>query len=67
MPRETVLTPEGLEELKDLKSLQTLGLGFTILKKGLKQLKSLNLSNTRVTEAGVAELRKALPNCQIKR
>jgi hypothetical protein len=31
----------------------------------LKKLKFLSLVNTQVTDAGVAELRKALPNCRI--
>ena len=34
--------------------------------KGLTNLGSLNLENTQVTDAGVAELRKALPNCSIR-
>jgi hypothetical protein len=33
--------------------------------KGLKKLKTLNLRGTQVTEAGVADLRKALPGTQI--
>ena len=31
----------------------------------LQKLTSLGLYNTKVTKAGVAELRKALPNCRI--
>jgi hypothetical protein len=31
----------------------------------LKQLESLDLRNTMVTDAGVAELQRALPNCRI--
>jgi hypothetical protein len=31
----------------------------------LTQLKRLYLRNTKVTKAGVAELQKALPNCNI--
>ena len=31
----------------------------------LQQLELLYLSDTNVTEAGVAELEKALPNCEI--
>ncbi|MCS6850257.1 MAG: hypothetical protein NZ700_03690 [Gemmataceae bacterium] len=34
---------------------------------GLKGLQSLDLSETPVTDAGVAELQKALPGCQIYR
>jgi hypothetical protein len=33
----------------------------------LKQLRTLYLFSTPVTDAGVAELRKALPSCQISR
>jgi hypothetical protein len=33
---------------------------------GLKSLLSLELINTKVTAAGAAELRKALPNCKIQ-
>ena len=33
--------------------------------KALKSLKRLELQNTKVTAAGVAELHKALPQCQI--
>ena len=33
----------------------------------LKNLTSLNLSDTKVTDAGVKELQKALPNCKIKK
>jgi len=31
----------------------------------LQQLTLLNLTHTQVTKAGVAELKKALPNCKI--
>jgi len=33
--------------------------------KGLTSLKSIALAETQVTDEGVAELQKALPNCQI--
>ncbi len=32
---------------------------------GLKELWGLSLTNTKVTEAGVEELKKALPKCEI--
>ena len=35
--------------------------------RGLKRLKYLNLEGTGVTDAGVQELRKALPNAKIVR
>ncbi|MBN79079.1 MAG: hypothetical protein CMJ70_02975 [Planctomycetaceae bacterium] len=34
--------------------------------KGLAKLQTLNLRHTKVTDAGVAELEKALPNCFIR-
>ena len=34
--------------------------------KGLTNLTSLYLDNTQIIDAGVAELKKALPNCEIK-
>jgi len=33
--------------------------------KGLTILQELSLYDTKVTDAGVAELKKALPNCKI--
>jgi len=35
--------------------------------KGLTGLLTLGLRNTKVTDAGVAELKKALPKCQISK
>lgn len=32
---------------------------------GLKNLRTLDLSNTKVTAAGVAALKKALPACKV--
>ncbi len=32
----------------------------------MKSLRELELGDTKITEAGVAELQKALPKCQIK-
>ncbi len=34
---------------------------------GLTNLQTLNFSFTKITDAGVAELQKALPNCKISR
>ena len=60
--------------LKGLAKLQDLGLGNGVTDAGLVHLKGLtNLTNlilpyhTQVTDAGVAELKKALPNCDINR
>jgi hypothetical protein len=61
------------EDLKELTKLQSLNLpeqitdaGFDHLK-GLTNLTDLYLLGTQVTDAGVAELKKALPNCEIQR
>ncbi len=35
--------------------------------KGLRSLRSLDLSGTKVTDAGVADLQRALPNLEIIR
>ena len=35
--------------------------------KGLTNLQELDLSRTRTTDAGVAVLQKALPNCKIEK
>ena len=35
--------------------------------KGLTRLETLTLGGTKITEAGVAELQKALPNCKIEK
>ena len=67
------ITDEGLKEVAQLQKLTYLHLTFCdqISDAGLKELaklkklKFLSLVNTQVTDAGVAELRKALPNCRI--
>jgi hypothetical protein len=33
--------------------------------KGLTRLETLTLGGTKITDTGVAELQKALPNCKI--
>jgi len=56
--------------LKGLTKLKTLYLnGDTELAhlKGLTKLTNLEFDVTRVTDAGVAELKKALPRCRISR
>jgi len=35
--------------------------------KGLTELQDLNLDGTKITDAGVAELKKALPKCSVFR
>ena len=67
------VTDAGLKHLKGLTQLQTLKLDFCPQVtdaglehlKGLIQLKRLNLMGTKVTDAGVSELKKALPNVEI--
>ena len=63
----------GLEALKDLPKLQVVQLYGPRTSdddlKGLEQLKRLvvlDLMDTRVTAEGVAELKKALPNCSVR-
>jgi len=34
--------------------------------KGMTSLNALGLYNTKITDAGVADLQKALPNCEIQ-
>jgi len=33
--------------------------------KGLTKLQTLNLRSTQVTDAGIADVQKSLPNCKI--
>jgi hypothetical protein len=67
------VTDAGLKHLPPLTNLESLTLGdcpvtdkgVQVLK-GLPKLKSLSLARTQVTEAGEEELRRAMPNCEIK-
>ncbi len=68
----THVTNLGLSYIKGLTSLQDLCLYGThvtdaglVQLKGLKALRHIDLQRTNVTNAGVADLRIALPNCQI--
>jgi hypothetical protein len=72
------VTDAGLKELAGLtglKQLQSLNLGFCQNVTdaglehlaGLKQLQMLYLNSTGVTDRGVADLKKALPNLKIER
>jgi hypothetical protein len=69
-----LITGKGLAMLKDLPNLQViqlLGPQTTDADAGalreLKHLTLVELVNSSVTEAGVAELKNALPNCQVRR
>lgn len=73
MLNETAVTDAGLETLSVLPNLESLSLfGTEVGDEGLKSLakvsslQSLYLSGTKVTAPAVEELRKALPNAQIK-
>jgi hypothetical protein len=55
-----------LEKLEFSRCFKLTDAGLPKLK-GLTSLKRLEFGNTKVTEAGVAELKKALPACEIRR
>lgn len=68
------ITGKGLSELKDLPNLHVVQLIGTLTRdedlqylKFLSRLVLLDLKDTKITDAGVAELKKALPNCKIVR
>jgi Leucine-rich repeat (LRR) protein len=68
----TQVTDVGLVHLKRFTKLESLSLDNTqitdaglIHLKGLTSLLGLGLRDTQVTDAAVAELQKALPNCEI--
>ncbi len=70
----TKVTDAGLKHLAGLKALQTLDLSDTKVTDaglkhlaGLKALKELGLEDTKVTDAGVSRLKRALPNCDIRK
>ncbi len=69
----TQVTDAGLEHLRGLTNLRLLFLNNTQVTdaglehlSGLTNLQILELENTRVTATGVTDLRKALPDCQIR-
>jgi hypothetical protein len=69
-----LLTGKGLAKLKDLPNLQVIQLIGRLTADSdlhalheLKHLVFVDLMNTSVTDAGLAELKKALPNCKIGR
>jgi hypothetical protein len=66
------VTDAGLRELAGLKELQRLSVSQQVTDKGLKELAGLKRlqtlhldQTTQVTDAGVQELQRALPNCKI--
>ena len=69
----TQVTDAGLKDLAGLKQLQTLDLFGTQVTDaglkhlaGLKRLRTLVLGSTQVTGKGKADLKKALPNLEIR-
>jgi len=73
----TKITDAGLVHLKELTELQTLHLSGSKITdaglvhlKGLTKMQTLDLRGTiftKITDAGVADLQTALPNCEIVR
>ncbi|MGA2035645.1 MAG: hypothetical protein ABSG68_25635 [Thermoguttaceae bacterium] len=69
---QTEINDAGLKRLEGLTGLQSLSLGDRVTDaglehlKGLTQLHALNLQATKVTDAGIQGLQKALPNCKIR-
>ena len=59
----TKITAAGLAHLKGLTSLQKLNLGGTRLR--LLKIIGDKRFGSKVTDAGIADLKKALPNCKI--
>jgi hypothetical protein len=71
--QDTQVSDAGLEHLKGLSAIQELDLSNTRVSdaglehfKGTSSLKRLWLINTHVSDEGIAELRAALPNCNIE-
>ena len=70
--KSTQITDEGLKEVAKLQKLTRMDLsGTQITDEGLRDVAKLqnltiiDLRATQVTKAGVAQLKQALPNCQI--
>ena len=68
------ITGAGLEHLKELTSLKELSLYKTkvtdaglVYLKGMTKLENLALPDLGTSDAGVAELRKSLTNCEVNR
>jgi len=68
-PTLFTLFAKNLAELKQLKRLSLVGSGLSDAGikhlAGLTNLEALDLRRTKATAAAIAELQKALPNCQI--
>jgi Leucine-rich repeat (LRR) protein len=71
---DTKVTDAGLKELAGLQQLRSLKLRHAAITDaglkdlgGMKQLRALDIHQTRATNAGVAQLQRALPECDISR
>ncbi len=71
--KDTAVTSDGMKHVKELKELEKLNLQGTQVDDaslrelhGLKKLRWLNIHGINGTVAGVAELKKALPDLQIE-
>ena len=73
---DTKITDAGLVHLKGLTELQSLSMGGVgsqitdaglVHLKGLSSLQTLDLRFTQITDQGIADLKKALPNCKISK
>ena len=72
--RPSLALLDGFIHLKGLKSLEHLDLGGTLIfdaglmnLKGLNNLEFLSLRSSQITDAAVAQLQRALPNCEIEK
>ena len=68
--REFDLVPKLLSKSKgqsDGSPLRTIARRMTVIHQDLSQLQTLEVLGTKVTDAGVKDLQKALPNCKIVR
>jgi hypothetical protein len=72
-----LVSGHGLRQVEEtnLADLETLSLKYNpkitdaglVNLKGLAGLQELYVSSTKITDAGVADLQKALPNCEISK
>lgn len=67
------ISDRGLEYLKQLSRLETLGLQHTLVTdagldhlKGLRGLKRVYLNGSRITQSGAISLKKALPDLSVE-
>ncbi len=70
----TLVRDEDITHIANLKELQTLSLASTSITDaglkhltGLKALQEIDLTGAKVTDAGVGELKKSIPNLQVRK